>query len=136
MEDRMVSPQAVRLVPLNLAAWFGLFGAPTLWVIHFLVLYAVTEAACPTGLNRLILLGMNGLVASTLLITLLALAGVVAASLAARSLWRAARSEVDREHITNTRRGYMGLAGMLLGGLFFLVIVMESIPVFVLPACV
>lgn len=130
------SEDFVRPVPRNLGLWFGLLGAPIVWTLRFLALYGLTEAGCVAGLQQIAILGVDLITGVSLGITVIAIAVVVAAGLVAHHAWRDKR---DRERTAGEERTgrtvYMGLMGVLLCGFFLPVIVVETVPFFVLDPC-
>jgi hypothetical protein len=114
--------------------WFALLGASVAWATHFMVSYLLIEAACAAGWQQRAPLGLNGVAAAVLLTTLLTLPVAVASALVARrNLQRGAAAEAGEDAADVD--AYLGRAGLLLGALFSLVILAESIPALVLAPC-
>ena len=69
--------------------WRHVLAGPTLWIVHFAVVYLVSEAACEADrTGRIDFLGPSDTVDFVVVATI---AGAVAAGLAATLTWRAAR---------------------------------------------
>jgi hypothetical protein len=94
----------------------GMLAGPIAWSAHLLLIYALIPVACALGSAAPIHL-------TTLVTALLTVGGGV---LAARSWWRAGDDRTAR---------FMGLGGMLLGGLFLFAILMEGMPPLILGPC-
>lgn len=97
--------------------WFGVLGGPAAWTAHLLVSYGLVYVV--RGGGPVLLLHLT-----TLVTALVALAAGFAA-------WRGWRPHPDNEaQDANVagRRAFMGYTGLLLSGLFFLVILVEGTP--------
>jgi hypothetical protein len=108
-----------------LALWLGLLAAPLAWFVNQLLSYSLVLWACSTGRQYTLHL-------VTLAMLLLAAAGGVIA-------WRAWR-QAGREWHNEAggvlpRSRFMAALGILLSSLFFLVILAQGIPSFILHAC-
>jgi membrane protein implicated in regulation of membrane protease activity len=123
----------VRPAPGGARHWFALLGASVAWATHFMVCYLLIEAACAAGWQGRTLLGLNGVAAAVLLTTLLTLPVAIASALVARRVPRRGGEAADDD--AQETDAYLGRAGLLLGALFSLVIVAESIPALVLAPC-
>lgn len=111
--------------------WFTLLGSAAAWSVHFLALYLLHEVACRSGWQNTTFVGINGIAAAVLLITLLALPVVAASALVARRVARAAAQDAAIAE----RNTHLGRAGMILSAIFALAIVFATIPALVLPPC-
>ncbi len=98
--------------------WFGILGGPMAWSAHLLVSYGLVYVVRGTGWAFLLHL-------TTLTTALVALA----AGIAAWRGWRHPPAE-NRAEMPDVaaRRRFMGYIGLLLSGLFFLVILVEGTP--------
>src|SRR5688572_11540388 len=95
-----------------LVLWTGILAGPLLWFANQQINYLLVGWAC--GSERMYLLH---------LVSLLCLAGTVAAGLLARRGWRALRSEAaDVDALTPGRANFMALLGIAFSGLFAVVI--------------
>jgi hypothetical protein len=103
--------------------WFAFLGPPLAWVVHIGARYPLVPTACalelPWVLHR---------------ITLATLAVTLAATLAAASIWRRARSASVR-NATARRIHYMAVVGAMLGILFAIVILAELVPALIQDPC-
>lgn len=99
--------------------WFGILGGPAAWSAHLLVSYGLVYVVRGGGPVFLLYL-------TTLLTALIALA----AGFAAWRGWRHHPEHGDGEERADeaARRSFMGYTGLLLSGLFFLVILVEGTP--------
>lgn len=120
------------------ALWLGLFFSPVVWSVYHLIGYALVEAACLTALPRLTLAGLPALQVVLVVLAILATAAIVWNFFWSYRSWRhyAAQSP-EEEHPLQAydRDEFMALSGVLLSGLFFLLILMSAYPFFVLNPC-
>jgi hypothetical protein len=107
-----------------LALWLGLLAAPLAWFVNQLLSYSLVLWACSTGRQYTLHL-------VTLAMLLLAAAGGVIAWRAWRQAGREWHSEAGG---VLPRSRFMAALGILLSSLFFLVILAQGIPSFILPA--
>lgn len=101
----------------KLTRWVGLLLAPIAWSLHLLVAYGLVPISCPIGSNLLIHV-------ATVLTLVLALVGGVFAY----RTWKLADAS------DGTR--FMGIAGLLMTGIFIAATVAEWYPAFSLGPCV
>lgn len=110
----------------TLALWFGVLAGPLAWTVHLLLSYALLPVACSTGIGWV-------LHAVTLLT-----AGVTAwAGLVAYRRWQRHRDD-PRDGVRGPRSGwrrFMALSGVALSALFFVVILLEGLPVAIVSPC-
>ena len=110
--------------------WFGLLAGPIAWSLRLLIGYPLVPVACEQGTSILLHLVSAGF----LLVTL---AGAVVAWWSyrqARDETRTAREGADAWTVERTR--FMALLGLLVSGLFALVIVAEWLTVFFTDPCI
>ncbi|MFN2617634.1 MAG: hypothetical protein ABR581_11010 [Thermoleophilaceae bacterium] len=128
----MRSPRPAQ--PLRLFMWFGVLGAPFAWTLQFLVGYGLTEAACNPGGDRG--LALNG---TTLVATVAAASIAVLAELSALKVFLHTRpvrgTGGAEEPPPRGRVHFLGTVGLLLGPLFFCIIVMSGVGAIVLTDC-
>jgi hypothetical protein len=117
--------------PADRTLWFGLLGAPVAWFVHFLAIWAIAEWGCLAGWGRFTILGLDTIAVLLAIATMLVLPIMAVASIIAWRNWRAGASEAERD----SWRVYMGLGGGILGVLFGTLVVLETIPAFVLMPC-
>jgi Na+/melibiose symporter-like transporter len=123
--------------------WFGLLGAPLAWSLQAVAAAAINSASCimprdqnaPEGIQAGSAAWMGILVLSVLMLAL----AVVAFFTAWRS-WSAvhAHETGEEDELLETGEGrtrFMAMAGMLLGGIFILLIVMNFVTLFIMPQC-
>jgi hypothetical protein len=112
-------------VPPRWLLWVSFFGAPGLWLVHFMLAYVFTEAICGLlsasagGVRLTLLLGTGGFVLGTLALTLLAY----------RVKQRALASQPRYDD-------FLPRVGFIQGFLFTFVILIEGLPLFFVPMCV
>ena len=110
----------------NLALWIGLLGTAVIWFVQLECNYALVPWACSTG-NKW------GLYASSILFLVCgAIPGWIA-----WTRWSASEQGKgsDRESTHGGRRRFMALAGMMMSGLFFLLMLAQAIPNFFINPC-
>jgi hypothetical protein len=122
------------------ALWFGLFGAPAAWSLQLLVSYALVAHGCYPRSVPLTAPLVGGVRTIALVASLAALAVGLAAGATAWRSWRASCHEHRGDHsalleIGEGRTRFMALAGMLVAAVFLLAIVMNAVPLFLVPAC-
>jgi hypothetical protein len=121
---RARDPHAVGLLPL----WLGLVVPPLAWTLHLLVGYWLDALACHAGAANVALL--------LHLLTLATLALTAAAGVVAYLAWD--RSDVGGRLDARApagRSGFLALFGVLMSGLFFLVILAGAVPDLMLGPC-
>jgi hypothetical protein len=120
------------------ALWFGLLAGPLIWSVYFMAGYALVEFACKLGLLRFNLLGLSAVSAIIIGLTLVALLATLYAGFVAYQKWQRMRrdesDQVDRGRAEKSPM-FMALAGVLLSGLFALLILLTGIPALVLRPC-
>lgn len=118
--------------------WFGLLAGPIVWSIYFIVGYGATEYVCKLGLLEFRILGLAAISAIIVGLTLIALLITLYAGFLAYRNWQRVgkdASEGPPSHRPEENTQFMAQAGMLLSGLFTLIILLTGIPAFVLPPC-
>lgn len=130
---------AEHAVPLG-ALWFGLFGAPVVWSIQLMLNFALVAHSCfPVSEPRTTPL-FDALGITVLLVSVGALVIALAAFVTAWRSWRTTRREHagGEELLLEAGEGrtrFMATAGMLVSGLFVLGVVMNAMPLFLVPLC-
>jgi hypothetical protein len=122
------------------ALWFGFFGAPLAWSVQELVNTPVVGHACFPRSEPLHAPVFGGTVALALAVSAVTALVALAALLTALRTWRSVRLGHDREEsalleVGEGRTRFMALAGILLGAVFLLGIVMHAIPILLVPPC-
>ena len=98
--------------------WYGFLGAPTAWIAHLTVSYALVEPVCAAGQG-----------AEALLHLTTAAALLASAAAGAAAFWARRRSDVLGDDPAGRRRTrFLGSAGMALAALFAAVILAEALP--------
>ena len=116
--------------------WFGALGGHTAWTAQLLLSYFVVSLACRAPSADFRLFGVDGyqllLVALTVLPTVVALG----ATLVGYRAWRSARVSPRAEAAgTADWRGFLGLFGALLSGLFVATILVTGLSFIYLEPC-
>lgn len=122
------------------ALWFGLFGAAAAWSIQELVGYAVIAHACYASWRPLPGSSIGGVWTIALVVSLLTLLVAAAAALTAHRSWRRTRQEhrsAERRQLEagEGRVRFMALSGLIVSSIFLFNIVMNTIVLFLVPAC-
>jgi hypothetical protein len=120
-DEGAAAPRTDRDVPLAVL-WFALLGGPVAWSAHLLASYPMVPVACRMGTTA----PLHAITAMT---------AAIAASAAAAGWWAWQRARgaglpdgPGRFEASESRAGFMGLAGMLLALLFTFAILMEGLP--------
>jgi hypothetical protein len=112
-----------------LAIWFGLLAPPIAWGARLLLAYGAEDLVCSTGSSSTDVFGIPYR-AFAIGESIVMLAVAVAAGLAAWGAWKR-----FRDAAAPNRPGWMALSGVFSAAVFSLLIVTESIPLFVLDVC-
>lgn len=117
--------------------WLRLLAGPIIYGVYFVLAYLTVEAACRTGWLRFTV-AVNGAdtngITVTLLVLTVAAAAAVLISLAATALrWQRLGREARSEAVDADR--FVTQVGMLLDGLFLLLILATGAPVVLLAPC-
>ena len=120
------------------ALWFGLLAPIVAWGLRLVVSYGIEEIVCSKGSTAFDVLGFP--VRATILVECVALlalsvAGGVVAERARRRADRQGSAERRVRDGAAERMAWMALAGVFSSVLFSLLIVLESVPVLLLPLC-
>jgi hypothetical protein len=112
------------------ALWLGLFGGAIAWTVHLMLAYVVAEFGCVGRLGERSYQGISMVAWLELALTgATTLASAAATAVAYRSYRRLRSSgqsaDADRAAERDTAR-----AGLLTSGIFTLIILFESIPIF------
>lgn len=125
--------------PLLSGFWlsFSFISGPVIWIFHFVLIWAIGEMGCLAGLGQWLVLGVSTIPALVVLATIPAVALTLFSLFVAYRNWRRL-DDVNDEIQTDTegRQRFMAFAGIVLSALFTVVMIVELIPVFILPACV
>lgn len=108
-------------------AWLFLAG-PVIWIVHFMVVYLLTEALCDSPGSRIA--GFPAASAVTVVATALAVLAVTVFSARAHQRWRASTAGQQEEP-----DAALALVGVLLGVLFLAAILFVGLPALALDPC-
>lgn len=128
------------------ALWTGIFGVPALWTLQDLVCYPLLAHFCYPQRVPLAHLSARGVWTTALVVSVLAFLGSLAVGAVALRSWWATRGEnhgddAEGEEATSVgevgegRTRFMAFAGVLISALFLLGVVLNGVPLFVVPAC-
>ena len=115
--------------------WLGLLAGPLTWAVYFILGYLLVEAVCKAGFLNISLFGLTALI---LLLTVIGLVITLYASLYNYRKWQQApeKGSLDFDDpLGHKPARFMALAGLLLSGLFGLIILLTGISVFILRPC-
>src|SRR5688500_11353958 len=118
--------------------WLGLLAGPLTWAVYFILGYLLVEAVCKTDFLSFSLFSLPALSDIILLLTVIGLFITIYASFFNYRKWRQAleKGSLDLdEQLGPGPARFMALAGLLLGGLFTLIILLTGVSVFVLRPC-
>ena len=123
----------------SFALWFGMVGAPFIWVAHFMIMWAITEMGCRLGVADARIFGIYAAHLFSVLSTVIALTLIAASGLIAYRRWQQIRAAPPAEPADSGnsigRTQFMNTLGMLFSILFAVTVIYMLIPVFVLPLC-
>ncbi|HET6570851.1 MAG TPA: hypothetical protein VFG58_05120 [Solirubrobacterales bacterium] len=130
----MKAPQPIlaRIPPSSPASpvlWFAVLGAPAAYVLQQGLGYWLAEAECgPTG-------GMWGISLASWAIVVGAAAAVVAAAAGLTALWLFRRTGDYKDAPPHGRTAFLGMVGMTVSSLFFVLILMTASGVLTYHVC-
>lgn len=107
--------------------WFGVVGGTLAWLAHLLLAYAVAEFGCALGLQRYVYLGVGAVSWALLGVSAVCLAAAAAAAAAA---WRETLRARDEGWPDESGwEGWASFLGAVLSGLFFVIILIQTVPI-------
>jgi uncharacterized membrane protein YeiB len=120
--------------------WFGLFGAPLAWSIQILVGYPFDAHGCFPKMRPLAAPSFAWLWGFQLVVGIVCFAISVAAGVVAWRAWHSTQEERGGGHerlleVGEGRTRFMAFSGVLVSALFALGVVLNLIPIFLVPAC-
>lgn len=135
----MGEPAAAPEVRTSKTLWYGLFASPVIWSAHMLIGYFVSEAACMTSMLGFRIGGVSALLVFLVAITVLAMGGIIWNGLWSYRSWRHYAAENPEEPYplqAFDRDEFLALSGLLLSAIFFLILLINLYPFFILRPCV
>jgi hypothetical protein len=107
--------------------WFMLLSGPVVYIIYFLAVYILGEFGCLSEFRRVGIFGWSAVALGVLFLTLVAALITLGMAILSFIRWRGFRlgSEQDRGYPR-----FMTFVGTWLNGLFTVVILMTSVPMF------
>ncbi|MBB3979661.1 hypothetical protein GGQ64_004905 [Rhizobium azooxidifex] len=124
----------MRLLPKEVESLWTLFTGPTIWAVHFLVCYVAVAIYCEKARTGPFTFAEMRL--ALVLVTLLALAGIVLSAWLAWRQWGFGSG--DPPHDAPTREDrllFQGFATLLLSGLSFVAVLFVAVPLVLIEAC-
>ena len=132
----MARTQTWRETANPLRAWFGMVGAPIIWFVHFVIVWALGEFGCGAGLADDTVLTDGSLKLFVLVATVIGLIGTFASTFVAYQIWQQYRQAAPQSGDTALgRQRFMALTGMALGILFTIVVILDALPVLFVSTC-
>ena len=140
-----ITSQDTSVVHLRTMA-LGFVAGPLTWGVYFLAGYVFIEAACKSDFLRFSFLGLSGISVVILGLTFVAFLVVLFAGWWAYGKWREARPEsttsagdgpfeIQEGELAEGHIRFMTFVGLLLSGLFAIVILLTGLAVFFLQPC-
>lgn len=128
------------IVPLGVL-WFGLFGAPSAWVLQTIVDYGLVSHFCFPGDAPRQAPAFSALRGTGLAVSVIAAIVSLLAMAAAYRSWRATRHGRDAEHhelleVGEGRARFMAFAGVLLSAVFLFAVLMAALPLITNAMCI
>lgn len=111
----------------------GLISGPTIYMIHFLVVYFLVEWGCRSGLYRTQVLGFSIVSVLIVILTLIAASVTAVATWFSFRRWQAGRHVAAAEE--DSYRKFLGFAGMGLNGYSTILILLTGLPTLSLVMC-
>lgn len=116
--------------------WFGVLGGAAAWAIRLTFSYAIVAIGCDFGLTGPAAFGLTMLDMAALTVTAItALVSAVATFVSWRIWRRTRRGAWEHSGGPVGRSGYLAIFGVLMSGLFVIVILMEGSAVLFLDIC-
>lgn len=123
--------------------WVALLAGPIIWIVHFMLVYVVTEAGCTGEGPGLRLFDPPVPTIVTIVATIVAAIACLVAALWAYRRWQrrddrsgtAMTDDLAADLETGDRNGLLAFVGFLLSLLSFVAVLLVGLPALVLPAC-
>jgi hypothetical protein len=111
------------------ALWFGMLGGGAAWLVHLVAAYAFAEFGCVGRLRQVSLAGLTAVAWLIIGVSVLTLLIAVASALTAYRSERRLRATQD-DLMGTAAEVEVARTGWVTSGLFVLVILVESLPIF------
>jgi hypothetical protein len=102
---------------------YAMVGAPVVWGVQFVTLYALVDLGCGMQLD------MGVIRTLVLVVTAIALLASLAAGWIASGVWHEAKNT------TNDQATFMAIVGMALCMIFALALILTAVPVLIVSTC-
>jgi hypothetical protein len=109
--------------------WFSFLGGGIAWTFHLLTIYAIGEFGCVSGFDQHMYAGISAVAWLLIIVSLIALAPAVAAAWIAYVDARRDAQQAEKSPFEEGAR-YLSSFAFPLNGVFALIILVESLPVF------
>lgn len=119
--------------PLSLL--YSITAGPILWFVHFMLVYMVAELGCRSNFNNVFYHTPETIRTIVLVLTVIALVGVIGGGGLAYRNWQALPNAGDSDTTDVIRTRFLVMMGGLLTALFILSIVATAAPAFVVSVC-
>ncbi len=129
----MTNLQATLPVPPILIQIAAMLAGPVIWIVFFLVVYAVGEFGCLSGALDYAIGGIHVITLITAALGLVAMVGLGVVGWRAYQRWRSLNAMDAASESRRTR--FVTFGAVLLTGLFELAILLSIVPVLVLHPC-
>lgn len=121
------------------AIWVLFLAGPTIWFAYFLLVYGLGEVLCKPLRTDIQVVGLPLVSFLTLAATVLAALGTLAFTAQSYRRWRASRHAATtspaEDDIIHGHEDVLAMAGVLLGGLFFVAVLFTGAPALVVQPC-
>lgn len=115
--------------------WVLFLAGPVIWIVHFMAVYVLAEAACAAGDGGPRLLGLSILALVTLVATVFAVGAALVLAVRAYQVWRGATGRSSDWLAGDERNAGLALLGWLLGAVFVVAILFVGVPAAFLDPC-
>jgi len=109
--------------------WFSFLGGGLAWTFHLLTIYAIGEFGCVSGFDHHVYAGVSAVAWLLIIVGVVSLVPALAATCIGYVDARRDAREEKRSPYTEGSR-YLSSFGWPLNGVFSLIIIVESLPVF------
>lgn len=115
--------------------WFSVGAGVVVWAFHFFASYVLVDQFCRNGWFTVTLLGLPGIQAALLILTLIGVAIVGAAGILSYRHWRSLRGADDEFHPSTGRYRFMMFIGLVMSTAFIALMLLTAAVSFILPTC-
>lgn len=116
--------------PSRSRLYFSFYGGALAWTAHLLLAWLIAEFACIAQVDHVELFGITLIAWSLLLLSLLMFLLAIAAALAGWHAKHRLKSEETLDHEGQDVEIHFARSGAIMSGLFALVIIAQTVPIF------